>query len=99
MAKHPFELKMGVESPEPFGEQLKYRVSRLKATIEHYMPEFIRMVEDVVAKRDGGEEQAIVCVHQDAFAANYDFDEYVILGMAVKYVGLYDIPIMLVGEN
>jgi hypothetical protein len=30
----------------------------------------------------------VVLLHQDAFAADYQEDEYALLGMAVKYAGL-----------
>jgi hypothetical protein len=38
-------------------------------------------------------------LHQDAFAAGYDNDEYTLLGMAVKYAGLHGVRVMVIGSN
>jgi len=38
-------------------------------------------------------------LHQDAFAAGLDDDEYTLLGMAVKYAGLYGVAISVIGTN
>lgn len=57
------------------------RVKRLKQTVEKYVPEFVAGLREPKTK--------IVMLHQDAFASGYDYDEYVILGMAIKLAGLY----------
>lgn len=72
----------------PAGEQ------RLRATVEHHLPEIVVAVAIVV------EQQAkAVMLHQDAFAAGYDLDECTLLGMAVKYAGLYGVPVYITGKN
>jgi hypothetical protein len=38
-------------------------------------------------------------MHQDAFAAGYDEDEYMLLGMAVKYAGLHGVEVTFIGKN
>jgi hypothetical protein len=38
-------------------------------------------------------------LHQDAFAARYDDDEYTLLGMAVKSAGLHGVVITVMGKN
>jgi hypothetical protein len=38
-------------------------------------------------------------LHQDAFAAGYDDDEYTLLGMAVKYAGLQGVSVTVIGKN
>ncbi|MFO0843418.1 MAG: hypothetical protein U0797_13635 [Gemmataceae bacterium] len=38
-------------------------------------------------------------LHQDAFAAGYHMDEYTLLGVAVKYAGLYGVRISIGGTN
>ena len=55
------------------------RESSLIATIRTKLPEFAK------ACADGAE---LVLLHQDAFAADYQEDEYTLLGMAIKYAGL-----------
>ena len=34
------------------------------------------------------DESELVMLHQDSFAADYQEDEYMLLGMAIKYAGL-----------
>lgn len=38
-------------------------------------------------------------MHQDAFAAGYDDEEYTLLGMAMKYAGLQGVTIRVIGKN
>jgi hypothetical protein len=41
----------------------------------------------------------MVVLHQDAFAAAYQEDEYAILGMAVKYAGMCGKEVRVIGKN
>ena len=52
----------------------------------------------MASQRDGGGDSVLV-LHQDGFAAGYHDDEYVLLGMAVKYVGLYGLTVTVIGTN
>ena len=36
--------------------------------------------------------------HQDAFAADYQEDEYTLLGMAIKYAGLHGKEVQVIGK-
>jgi hypothetical protein len=38
-------------------------------------------------------------LHQDAFAADYQEDEYMLLGMAIKYAGLRGKEVRVIGKN
>ncbi|MGO9124855.1 MAG: hypothetical protein ACLP6G_08185 [Terriglobales bacterium] len=38
-------------------------------------------------------------LHQDAFAADYQEDEYMLLGMAIKYAGLRGKEVRVIGMN
>jgi len=38
-------------------------------------------------------------VHQDWFAADYQDDEYALLGMAIKYTGLRGKEVRVIGKN
>jgi hypothetical protein len=86
----PLKLIMGVDAePKSAGEQ-EEAIRVLRATVEHYLPSFVEAVES---------EAGVLVLHQDAFAAGYDVDEYTILGMAVKYAGLYGREIHVIGTN
>jgi hypothetical protein len=41
----------------------------------------------------------VVLIHQDAFAADYQEEEYSLLGKAVKYAGLFGKDILINGKN
>ena len=73
------------------------RVAVLEATVEHYLPGFVEAVEKMKPDKDGKGD--ILVLHQDAFAAGYDDDEYSLLGMAVKYAGLKGVNLQIIGEN
>lgn len=58
-------------------------------TIERQLPDFVKAV-----KFGSGDEMLIF--HQDAFAADYQEEEFRLLGMAVKYAGLHGREITIV---
>jgi hypothetical protein len=60
-------------------EERKQRESNLVAAIRNDLPEFAKVC---------AEDAGVVLLHQDAFAADYQEDEYALLGMAIKYAGL-----------
>ena len=91
-------LTMGVDSPSPTSEVEKQRVDVLRATVEKYLPNFARGVGEIAA-RPKEEKDTPLVVHQDAFAAGYHDDEYTLLGMAVKYAGLYGVIVKVIGTN
>jgi hypothetical protein len=66
------------------------RESSLIATIRQQLPDFARMCASDVE---------IVMLHQDAFAADYQEDEYTLLGMAIKYAGLRGKEVRVIGRN
>ncbi len=89
-------LRMGVDSPSPTPDEAKDRVEVLRATVKKYLPDFARGVAEIAAK---GEQDSTMILHQDAFAAGYDHDEYTLLGMAVKYAGLHGVQLTVTGTN
>jgi hypothetical protein len=91
----PKRLKMGTSSPSPSPSEERERITVLRATIEHYLPEFAKSVAEAAKSGDGSE----MLLHQDAFAAGYDDDEYTLLGMAIKYAGLQGVVVRIIGEN
>jgi hypothetical protein len=95
-----FDLMRAVEGPDGADaaapDELKGRVSALRATVERFLPGFVKTV---AAARGDGTKADMVLLHQDAFAAGYDEDEYALLGMAVKYAGLHGLTVTVIGEN
>jgi hypothetical protein len=87
---------MGVHSPSTTPNEEKERIEVLRATVRKYLPNFARGVSEIEAK---GEKDTAMVLHQDAFAAGYDDDEYTLLGMAVKYAGLLGVSVRVIGRN
>jgi hypothetical protein len=91
-------LTMGVDCPATSPQEEKERIAVLRATVEKYLPAFAKSVA-LVAARPKDDDKDTVALHQDAFAAGYDDDEYTLLGMAVKYAGLHGVVITVHGKN
>jgi hypothetical protein len=66
------------------------RESSLIATIRTKLPDFAKACAD---------DTELVLLHQDAFAADYQDDEYLLLGMAIKYAGLRGKEVRVIGKN
>ena len=66
------------------------RESNLVAIIRKKLPEFVKACAD---------DTELVLIHQDAFAADYQEDEYALLGMAIKYAGLQGKEVRVIGKN
>jgi hypothetical protein len=66
------------------------RESSLIATIRKNLPDFAKAC---------AEDTELVLLHQDAFAADYQEDEYALFGMAIKYAGLRGKEVRVVGKN
>lgn len=62
------------------------RKQKMIEIVEKELPGFARAVK---AKEE------IVIFHQDAFAADYQENEFLLLGMAIKYAGIYNREIMI----
>jgi hypothetical protein len=45
------------------------------------------------------QQDELVLLHQDAFAADYQEDEYTLLGMAIQYAGLRGKEVRVIGKN
>jgi hypothetical protein len=88
-------LKMGADLKSPSLHEEETRVATLMETVEHYIPDFARGVEEIAAENT----EAPLILHQDSFAANYDLDEYTLLGMAVKYAGCKGVEIHIMRKH
>ena len=61
------------------------------------MIEIRRLLPDFV--KSCGKNEDVVILHQDSFAADYQQDEYALLGMAIKFAGLYGKEVRIIGTN
>jgi len=91
-----YPLTMGVDQESPSMVEEETLVADLQATIEHYLPEFAKGVEAAAALVG---EDTKTLLHQDGFAAAYHYDEYTLLGMAIKYAGLKGVVVVVIGKN
>jgi len=60
------------------------------------------MTDDERMQRESSliaDDTELVLLHQNAFAADYQEDEYVLLGMAIKYAGLRGKEVPVIGKN
>ena len=92
------KLKQGRDSPRVTERERLGRLLSLRESVEFYLPEVVECVRAIAQKNVNGEEVYLM-LHQDAFAAGYDLDEYTLLGMAVKYAGLHGVDIIFISET
>lgn len=90
----PKKLTPGREQPSFTPEIEKARVLMLRATVEHYLPEFGAALAGIIEHKVD-----MLILHQDSFAAGYHDDEYTLLGMVVKYAGLFGVRVQFIGTN
>ena len=64
--------------------------ANLIATIRAKLPDFARMYAN---------DSELVMLHQDSLAADYQDEEYTLLGMAIKYAGLRGKEVRVIGKN
>ena len=60
-------------------------------TIERELPDFAHAVNN--------ETNDVVVLNQDSFAADYQEEEYTLLGKAIKYAGIYGKEVRIHGVN
>lgn len=70
---------------------IEKRIEDLNVTVERELPKMGELVKSETAN--------LVILHQDAFAADYQDEEYKLLGMAIKYIGLSGKEIRIIGKN
>ena len=71
-------------------EEIRERKAALSAEIRRLLPDF---VESCLKSED------MVIIHQDSFAADYQQDEYALLGKAIKFAGLHGKELRIIGTN
>ena len=70
--------------------EIMQRQSNLIRRIQSSLPDFVKACAADVDT---------VLLHQDAFAAAYQENEYALLGMAVKYAGMCGKEVRVIGNN
>ena len=65
--------------------------SGLIAAIEKMLPDFARTCR--------AQDSPVVIMHQDAFAADYQEEEYRLMGMAIKFAGICGKEVRIIGTN
>jgi hypothetical protein len=83
-------LRIGYSHSTMTNDERMQRESSLIATIRRKLPDFAKACAD---------DTELVLLHQDSFAADYQDDEYVLLGMAIKYAGLRGRVVRVIGKN
>jgi hypothetical protein len=71
-------------------EELKQKEAALSAEIRRLLPDFVRSCR---------KDEDVIILHQDSFAADYQQDEYALLGMAIKFAGLHGKEVRTIGKN
>ncbi len=71
-------------------EERMQREASLIGTVRSKLPDFAKMCAN---------DAELVMLHQDAFATDYQEDEYMLLGMAIKYAGLRGKEVRVIGTN
>src|ERR1700690_1549581 len=83
-------FRIGYSLSTMTNDERMQRESSLIATIGKKLPAFAKA---------GADDTELVLLHQDAFAADYQDDEYALLGMAIKYAGLLGKEVRVIGRN
>lgn len=87
---NPSKLRIGYSHSMMTDDERMQRESDLIATIRKKLPEFAKACAD---------DTELVLLHQDAFAADYQEGEYMLLGMAIKYAGVRGKEVRVIGKN
>jgi len=83
-------VRVGYSHSTMTNDDRMQRESNLIATIRKRLPEFAKAYAD---------DTELVLLHQEGVAADYQEDEYVLLGMAIKYAGLRGKEVRVIGKN
>jgi hypothetical protein len=87
---NPATLRIGYSHNTMSTDERMKRESHLIATIKKQLPEFAKAC---------AVDSNMVVLHQDSLAVDYQEEEYVLLGMAIKYAGLRGKEVRVIGRN
>jgi len=71
---------------------IRERKNQLIKDVEKALPEVAKLCKET-------EIDTLWLFHQDAFAADYQEEEFLLLGKAIKYAGIYGKEIRIIGRN
>ena len=71
-------------------EGITNREHSLLKAIEELLPDFAKPCHEITE---------VVILHQDAFATDYQDEEYKLLSMAIKFAGLHGKEVRILGKN
>lgn len=69
---------------------------KLEAEIKSALPDFYKMVS---CYHNATSKPECVILHQDSFAADYQDEEFTLLGKAIKFAGIYGLRVQMFGKN
>jgi hypothetical protein len=70
---------------------LARKEATLIAAVEKMLPDFARACR--------AHDTPVVIMHQDAFAADYQEEEYRLIGMTIKFAGICGKEVRIIGTN
>ena len=73
--------------------------SEIILLVEEKLPNFAKMIKKHYAEFKGSEDAPEVVLHQDAFAADYQPEEIILLGSAIKYAGMSGVVLNIIGKS
>ena len=76
--------------PSISDQEISDRKKALMETVEGLLPDFVQSCR---------QSNDLVVIHQDSFAADYQEDEYRLLGMAIKVAGIFGKELRIIGKN
>ena len=79
-----------ISVPSVLQSIMTLREREFKEAFERDLPEYARMCQG---------KETVIIFHQDAFAADYQPEEFTLLGMAIKYAGLMGKEVRVIGKN
>jgi len=71
--------------------ELARKEANLIAVVEKILPDFARACR--------AHDTPVVIMHQDAFAADYQEEEYRLIGLAIKFAGICGKEVRIIGTN
>ena len=71
--------------------ELARKEANLIAGIDKMLPDFARACR--------AHDNTVVTMHQDAFAADYQEEEYRLIGLAIKFAGICGKGVRIIGTN
>jgi hypothetical protein len=88
--QNPRKVRFGYSHSTMTDDERMQLESSLIATISKKLPEFLKACAD---------DMELVLLDQDAFAADYQEDDYTFLGMAIKYALFRGKEVRVIGKN